>query len=291
MAGLNTRGRAEGVAEAKPRRVEDLGPRLLSAASLIPLALGAAAAGGPWLAAATASAVVALAWEWASMSEPEAPLPAFWLTLTGVLGAVMLASLGLEFWGLTWAVLVGSVSAIRRLGAKGLSGALEALGGVLYLATPCVAFLWIRAYPSIGLFAAISLFAIIWAADGAAYFAGRMVGGPKLLPSLSANKTVAGLVGGLVAGALAGWAYGGLIGAHGLAWLFVGLGVAGIGMAGDLFESMLKRRFGVKDASQLIPGHGGVLDRIDGLMAASVFVALAMILFPERVRALFGGLQ
>jgi phosphatidate cytidylyltransferase len=62
-------------------------------------------------------------------------------------------------------------------------------------------------------------------------------------------------------------------------------------MAGDLFESMLKRRFGVKDASQLIPGHGGVLDRIDGLMAASVFAGIAMILFPEHVQALFGGVQ
>jgi phosphatidate cytidylyltransferase len=151
--------------------------------------------------------------------------------------------------------------------------------------------MWIRAYPAIGLFAAISLFAIIWAADGAAYFAGRLVGGPKLLPSLSANKTIAGLVGGLLAGALAGLAYGELIGAHGLAWLYVGFGVAGIGMAGDLFESMLKRRFGVKDASQLIPGHGGVLDRIDGLMAAAVFLALAMVWFPEPVRQLFGGVQ
>jgi phosphatidate cytidylyltransferase len=279
------------VAEANMRRVEDLGPRLLSAASLIPLALGAAAAGGPWLAAATASAVVALAWEWASMSEPEAPMPSFWFTLAGALGAVMLASLGLEPWGLAWALMAGAVSAIRQFGSRGLRGALEALGGVLYLAVPCVAFLWIRAYPAIGLFAAISLFAIIWAADGAAYFAGRFLGGPKLLPSLSANKTIAGLVGGLVAGALAGWAYGELIGARGLAWLYVGLGVAGIGMAGDLFESMLKRRFGVKDASQLIPGHGGVLDRIDGLMAASVFAAMAMILFPERVQVLFGGVQ
>ncbi|MEJ0024351.1 MAG: phosphatidate cytidylyltransferase [Alphaproteobacteria bacterium] len=279
------------MAEPKSRRVEDLGPRLLSALSLIPLAVGAAAAGGPWLAAATASAVVALAWEWASMSEPEAPMPAFWLTMAGALGAVMLASLGLALWGLVWAGLMGLISAVRRFGAKRLGGALEALGGVLYLAAPCVAFLWIRAYPAIGLFAALSLFAIIWAADGAAYFAGRLVGGPKLLPSLSANKTVAGLVGGLAAGALAGLAYGGLIGAHGLAWLFVGLGVAGIGMAGDLFESMLKRRFGVKDASQLIPGHGGVLDRIDGLMAASLLVALAMVFFPEPVRRLFGGAQ
>ncbi|HWA21629.1 MAG TPA: phosphatidate cytidylyltransferase [Caulobacterales bacterium] len=277
--------------EPQSRRVEDLAPRLLSAASLIPLALGATAAGGPWLAAATASAVVALAWEWASMSEPHAPMPAFWMTLGGALGAVMLASLGLVLWGLAWAGLAGGASAIRRLNSAGVRGALEALGGVFYLTAPCVAFLWIRAYPAIGLAAAISLFAIIWAADGAAYFSGRLVGGPKLLPSLSANKTVAGLLGGLAAGALAGLAYGELIGAQGLAWSLSGLALAGVGMAGDLFESMLKRRFGVKDASQLIPGHGGVMDRIDGLMAASVFMAAALILFPEPVRRLFGGVE
>lgn len=258
---------------------------------MIPLALGAAAAGGPWLAAATASAVVALAWEWASMSEPRAPMPAFWMIVAGALGAVMLTSLGLAAWALAWAGLAGVASAVRRYRAAGLRGAAEALGGMVYLAAPCVAFLWIRAYPAIGLAAAISLFAIIWAADGAAYFAGRLVGGPKLLPSLSANKTVAGLLGGLAAGALAGLAYGGLIGARGMAWSLVGLAIAGVGMAGDLFESMLKRRFGVKDASQLIPGHGGVLDRIDGLMAASLFVAAALVLFPEPVRRLFGGVQ
>ncbi len=260
----------------------------MSAASLIPLALGAAAAGGPWLSAATAAAVVAMAWEWASMSEPRGPMVPFWFVLAGALGAVMLTSVGQAPLGLAWAVAVGAASGLRRFRAAGPRGAVERFAGVLYIAAPCVAFLWIRAYPGIGLVAAISLFAIIWAADGAAYFVGRLVGGPKLVPSISEKKTVAGLAGGLLAGALAGAAYGGLIGADQTAWLGIGFAIAGIGMAGDLLESMIKRRYGVKDASQLIPGHGGVLDRIDGLMAASLAVSAALLFFPRAVERLFG---
>jgi phosphatidate cytidylyltransferase len=276
------------VANPIARRVEDLGPRLLSAASLIPLALGAAVAGGPWLAAAAAAAVVAMAWEWASMSEPRGPMPPFWLVLAGALGAVMLTSVGQARLGLVWAVVVAAASGVRRWRGTGPSRAAESFFGVLYVAAPCVAFLWIRAYPEIGLAAAISLFAIIWAADGAAYFAGRLIGGPKLVPSISEKKTVAGLAGGLLAGALAGAAYGGLIGADRTAWFGIGFAIAGIGMAGDLVESMIKRMYGVKDASQLIPGHGGVLDRIDGLMAASLVVSAGLLIFPRAVERLFG---
>jgi phosphatidate cytidylyltransferase len=263
------------------RRVEDLGPRILSAVALIPLALGAALAGGPWLAGAAGAAVVAMAWEWASMSEPKGPLPAFWFALAGALGAVMLTGVRLPVPALAWVGVVACATALRRRGAM-----LEAAGGVAYIAVPCVAFLWIRAYPSFGLVAAIGLFAIIWAADGAAYFSGRLIGGPKLLPSLSTQKTVAGLFGALIAGTAAGWAYGALIGADRGAWAISGLAVAGIGMVGDLFESMLKRRFGVKDASQLIPGHGGVLDRLDGLMAACVATAAALLLAPALAERL-----
>ena len=270
------------------RRVEDLGPRVLSAFALIPLALGAAAAGGPWLAGAAGAAVVAMAWEWASMSEPKSPYPAFWFALAGALGAVMLASLGRPIAGLLWVSLVGVASAIRRRNA-GPAQLIETFAGPLYIAAPCVAFLWVRAYPSFGLVAAIGLFAVIWAADAAAYFTGRLVGGPKLLPSLSGNKTVSGLIGALIAGAAAGWAYAALVGAGGGAGALAGFVLAAIGMVGDLFESMLKRRFGVKDASQLIPGHGGVLDRLDGLMAATLTAALALALWPDLARQVLGS--
>lgn len=253
----------------------------MSAMALIPLALGAALAGGPWLAGAAGAAVVAMSWEWASMSEPKSPVPAFWFLLAGALGAVMLTGIRLPVAALAWVGVVACATALRRRDSM-----LEAAGGVAYVAIPCVAFLWIRAYPSFGLVAAIGLFAIIWAADGAAYFSGRLIGGPKLLPSLSTQKTIAGLFGALVAGTAAGWAYGGLIGSDRGAWAISGLAIASIGMVGDLFESMLKRRFGVKDASQLIPGHGGVLDRLDGLMAACVATAAALLLQPSLAERL-----
>jgi phosphatidate cytidylyltransferase len=264
------------------RRVEDLGPRVLSAMALIPLALGAAVAGGPWLAGAAGAAVVAMAWEWASISEPNATTPAFRFALAGALGAVMLAGAHQTEAALAWAVAAGVASAIRR---KGATQMLETAGGVAYIAVPCVAFLWIRAQP-IGLVATIGLFMVIWSADAAAYFTGRFVGGPKLMPSLSGQKTVSGLFGALAAGTAAAWVYGAILGADRAAWSLCGLIIAGVGMGGDLFESMLKRRFGVKDASQLIPGHGGVLDRIDGLMAASVLAAAVLKFSPSVVARL-----
>ncbi|MGE3303779.1 MAG: phosphatidate cytidylyltransferase [Hyphomonadaceae bacterium] len=268
--------------------VEDLGPRLLSAIALIPLALGAAVDGGAWLAGATGAAVVAMSWEWASMSRPERPMPAFWTTLAGALGAVMLASLGWIAWALAWSGALATAAAAWPAAAP--LRRREAFLGVLYIALPCVAFLWIRALPNGGLAITVGLFAIIWAADGAAYFAGRLVGGPRLLPQLSAQKTVAGLAAALAAGALAGAGYGGLLGRHAWPWwAAAGLGLAACGMAGDLFESFLKRRFGVKDASQLIPGHGGVLDRLDGLMAATVAAAALLAAWPGAGRALLEG--
>jgi phosphatidate cytidylyltransferase len=261
---------------------------VLSALALIPLALGAAVAGGPWLAGATAAAVVAMAWEWASMSEPKAPHPAFCFALVGAIGAVMFASWGELGLGLAWAALVAAASAFRRRG-ESLARMGEALLGPIYIAAPCAAFLWIRGHPSFGLVATIGLFCVIWAADGAAYFSGRLIGGPRIFPGLSTNKTFAGLVGAVTAGGAAGWAYGALVGADRSAWTAAGLALSVIGMAGDLFESAIKRRFGVKDASQLIPGHGGVLDRLDGLMAATSATALALVLRPDLAKLLAGS--
>jgi len=119
------------------------------------------------------------------------------------------------------------------------------------------------------------LFCVVWATDTGAYFAGRSIGGPKLIPSISPNKTWAGLLGGMVAAAIAG----GLVGAINPVLPALALaGLAGIvavvSQAGDFTESALKRAFGVKDASQIIPGHGGVLDRLDGLLFAAPFVAV-----------------
>lgn len=149
------------------------------------------------------------------------------------------------------------------------------LVGLLYLVPPCIALVWLRQQPEHGRHIVFWLFCVVWATDTGAYFAGRGIGGPKLIPSISPNKTWAGLLGGMVAAAIVG----GLVGAINPvlpAFALAGLAgvVAVVSQAGDFTESAMKRAFGVKDASQIIPGHGGVLDRLDGLLFAAPFVAV-----------------
>lgn len=143
-------------------------------------------------------------------------------------------------------------------------------GGVIYAGSFLAAMLLLRGDPSLGLTVVIWLFALIWAADIAAYFAGRALGGPKLWPAVSPNKTWSGAIGGLVGGLSAGIAVVLLAGltlrpVH----LLVMLVVVIAAQLGDLLESAIKRRFGVKDSGQLIPGHGGVMDRCDSLVTAA----------------------
>jgi phosphatidate cytidylyltransferase len=166
----------------------------------------------------------------------------------------------------------------RVLASRPRAGVNTALG-LLYCGLPVLALVWLRGL-SLGLEATIFLLLCVWSADIMAYFAGRMLGGPKLAPAISPKKTWAGAIGGvigamIIAGGLAAvWLQ--MIGGRG-ALLFIALaGVfAVLSVLGDLFESWLKRRAGVKDSGTLLPGHGGVLDRLDGLVP----VAIAGVLF------------
>ncbi len=122
----------------------------------------------------------------------------------------------------------------------------------------------------LGLVAILFLFALVWATDVAGYFAGRAFGGPKLAPKISPNKTWSGAAGGTIGAMLAGLGVAALAGIDNLvAIAIVAFGLSAVAQVGDLFESGVKRRFGAKDASHLIPGHGGVMDRLDGFIAAA----------------------
>ncbi len=158
--------------------------------------------------------------------------------------------------------------------------------GVLYIGLPCLSLVWLRSDPVAGRETVLWLVSLVWASDIGAYAIGRLVGGPKLAPRLSPNKTWAGLFGGMISAGLAG-AGAALVLAKPvvsqLALLSVVLGA--IAQGGDLFESWVKRRFGVKDAGRLIPGHGGLLDRVDALMAASVAAALMAVIWNGGVWA------
>jgi phosphatidate cytidylyltransferase len=141
--------------------------------------------------------------------------------------------------------------------------------GAVYAAILAIAPIFLRFDPDFGLAAILFLFAVVWGTDIAAYFAGRAFGGPKLWPAVSPNKTWSGALGGVVASICAGVAVAAyaVVPAGPAAVLAAVLSVAAQG--GDLFESHLKRHFGVKDSSHIIPGHGGVMDRIDGFVVAA----------------------
>ena len=150
------------------------------------------------------------------------------------------------------------------------------VAGFLYALVPALALLWIRDRAPHGVELLVWVFIVTWTTDIGAYFAGRAIGGPKLAPSISPNKTIAGLVGGMISAALAGYAWVELFRlSANLYWLAPLFAVAA--QLGDLFESSLKRRAGVKDSGNWLPGHGGALDRLDGLVVVAALTALAQL--------------
>ena len=156
-------------------------------------------------------------------------------------------------------------------------GAAWYLSGFFYALLPALSLLWIRERDAHGLELLVWAFIVTWSTDIGAYFAGRSFGRRKLAPTISPNKTVEGLIGGIVAAALFGGAWA-LATGLGSALLVLGPLFAVAAQAGDLFESGMKRRAGVKDSGTWLPGHGGVLDRLDGLVPVAVLTAAAQLL-------------
>jgi phosphatidate cytidylyltransferase len=146
-------------------------------------------------------------------------------------------------------------------------------GGMVYAAAAVVASILVRLDANAGFLALMFVLLIVWVTDIGGYFAGRGIGGPKLWPRVSPKKTWAGAIGGLVL-SLAVAAVFALLGfGRMLPLLLLGTVLSVVSQLGDLFESAVKRRFGVKDSSHIIPGHGGLMDRLDGFVAAIVFAA------------------
>ncbi|MGA7116724.1 MAG: phosphatidate cytidylyltransferase [Hyphomicrobium sp.] len=164
--------------------------------------------------------------------------------------------------------------------------------GVLYAGLPVVALIWLREDQPNGFAAVLLILIAVVATDVAAFVFGRLIGGPKLAPAISPNKTWSGFLGGISTAGLAAAGFAHTIGADplmvGISGVFLGI----VAQIGDLTESALKRSFGVKDSGHIIPGHGGIMDRIDGLVFASVaagFVALALDPQAPASALLFGG--
>lgn len=219
-------------------------------------------------------AAVAVSWEWGRMvhgadANTVIAVQIITVVLAGILAAVGLVGLGLL------ALPIGAILAtLLSLGRNSVFSA----AGVFYAGLPAVSLIWLRSDPFLGLIGVIFLLVIVIAADTGAFAAGRLLGGPKLWPIVSPNKTWAGMIGAVLTGAIAGGLFWYAVPGSSAAWLaWTGAVLAFVAQAGDLAESAMKRRFGVKDTSALLPGHGGVMDRVDGLIAASSAVAIAAI--------------
>jgi phosphatidate cytidylyltransferase len=234
-------------------------------------------AGGQAFSIFIAAFAAAMAWEWVRMSDPGAPPRAF-ATATGTaVGAALLSGQDAYGWTVFW-IAAGALGAMIDRWPRGR--AWEAFAGVAYVSGAVAVLIGLRGGPHGGLEAVAFLLAVVWAADTFAYFAGSWIGGPKLMPAASPNKTWAGLIAGLIFGVVAGLLLADWVGVSALGAVLVAAPTAVAAIAGDLLMSLAKRRFGVKDAGSLIPGHGGVLDRVDALMLATLFAGLWSLLAP-----------
>jgi phosphatidate cytidylyltransferase len=276
------------VVQVGPDPGDDAGPgtksahtlrlRVLSALVLAPIGLAAAWFGPPLLSIVVVIAAGLMAWEWGRLCRTGTPI------LTGIIvivvASVIAAAFGVTRIGLVIAVLgsIGTAVASRRGGEAVLVGC-----GVLWIAVPSIALIWLALDPDprVGRNTVLWILAVVWATDIGAYAAGRTFGGPRLAPRLSPNKTWSGLIGAVLCAAAVGGIVALFVNSTIVVTILLLSGIlAVVAQLGDLAESMVKRHCGVKDSSSLIPGHGGLLDRFDGMLAVIPAVALL---------SLFGG--
>lgn len=251
-----------------------LKPRILSALVMSPIAVAAVWFGTPYFDLLLFVFSAGMMWEWGRMCSPK-NATAISIVASVALGVAIMMHLTGQPEFLVMPLAISVVIAAARSGRNWLLAGF----GVLYISVAALAALWLRAQEGDGLLIIMWLFFLVWATDTGGYAFGKTIGGPKLAPRFSPKKTWAGLIGGMACAALIG----GLVtyfSAGAINWLIVlvSMILAVVAQIGDLGESALKRHFKVKDSSNLIPGHGGLLDRADGML--SVFpVAFVIICF------------
>jgi len=258
---------------------------VLSAITLAPLPIAAIWFGSPWLPLLTALAGAVMAWEWGRLCR------------LGRFGATGIVLVGVVLATIATATLttLGSAVGFALLGAAIVFWSARrrpdlhpewTAFGALWVTLPCICLLWLARGGPNGRATLLWLLAVVWATDIGAYVIGRTLGGPRLAPRWSPRKTWAGLAGGAACAALVGWTTVLWLGiSPALPLVLLSAGLAIVEQFGDLAESLAKRRFGVKDSSGLIPGHGGLLDRLDGLLAVIPVVALLTLIAGRSVIA------
>jgi len=265
---------------APPAKVgSDVRLRLLSGIILAPLVFGVVYLGGSAFAAVVALVVATGLYEWLKLVDPAAPLP----DRCGLYGSLaltlLLIAVGMPSLSIVTLAMATTIFYVQRSN-NDLPHSFWFAVGLPYMAGSGLALIYLRDTPVIGLGIIAYLLAVVWGMDIGAYFTGRLIGGPKLWPSVSPNKTWSGFIGGCVVAFLAAW--GVLVFTHAASHavgLVVAVLLAAVSQGGDLFKSFFKRRAGVKDSGNLIPGHGGILDRIDGLVFAALLLAFLQAIF------------
>jgi len=245
--------------------------RVVSALVMVPLALAAAHYGGLiFLAFWTIAALIVL-WEWDAMVCAHDKNPVFTISSIAIVGTSLL-------WAIERPVPALMLISLGALGVATLASKIRrpwCVAGLVYCGGLLLAPIVLRADPVFGFFAILFLFAVVWSTDIGAYIAGRALGGPKLMPRISPNKTWSGASGGLVAGVGSGISVAMFAGIENLPAIGLTAFVLSIAsQVGNLLESGIKRKFNVKDASWIIPGHGGLMDRLDGFVVASIVAVL-----------------
>ena len=258
-------------APARSRVGADLPLRVISSLVLAPLAIGAAYYGGwPfllfWLIAA-----IAVLWEWNGLVQDRNAQTVTIVGGAGLIAGALILGLGKPVWGLGIAAAAAAV--VTALAPRDRRNWVSA--GLPYAAAVAFAPVLLRADQNYGFSVIMLLFAVVWGTDVAAYFGGRLIGGPKLWARISPKKTWSGALVGSACAVAGGVTVAKLAGTGNLA-VIAGLSflLSAASQVGDFFESAIKRRFGAKDASQLIPGHGGLMDRLDGFVVAAALGAL-----------------
>ena len=255
-------------AAALPR---DLLPRLVSAAVLAAVAIACTWAGNAAFAVLVAIVGVLMAWEWSGIVRGQRRDGALVVHALAVAGAVGLTAVGAPALAVAL-LLAGSIVVPAMVERR---SAVISMLGVMYVGLPAVALVWLRGTEPYGAMAILFVFVMVWTTDTFAYICGRLLGGPKLYPAISPGKTWSGALGGTLFAGAAGAAFAWLVpGAAPVMLASTALLLSVVAQVGDLAESALKRAFHVKDASELIPGHGGFMDRMDGVVTAAVVAAL-----------------
>ena len=270
------------IEKTNPTRPAWFGPlvkRVISACVLIPVVVAIVYFGGAAFAAMVAFASIVMLFEWTRMIEKRAFSVAFYGLALTCAAAMYFAAAGQYAYALA---LCGLGGVVAILSARHDFGKALWLGfSALYIVAPCIALIWLRLDAANGQALSFILYSVVWAADTGAFFFGKFIGGPKISHALSPSKTWAGIGGGVLGGSLSGaFAAVLLIGPNALiAFLFIGAGLGAASVFGDLVESGFKRKFGLKDISGLIPGHGGALDRLDGMIFATSAMTGGILLY------------